>query len=654
MSHTSFAIQPECRSREAIRKLVVAAREKFASDMQHGQSEFDDIDWNLFSLFDRSTTRSNRRVYFTRRGTTDQPLPALYADVVKSWIILDRRSAKHMARRVDGTRMLWEAILKRRRGDPTAFRWETFHEEDLSQAELLMKAEWSESTTANLVVSILVFSRFLAARGVCRPLYYAPLTPRVEDSNRHTIEGREARRDRLPTDAALLGLADIYREYATEPSDRLRAAAVAILVVAGFRIGELLTMPLDCEVEEERGGKPRYGLRYYKEKTRGGEKLFAVRWLTPTGAMLAREAVEEIRCITSEARDRAHVLEESPHRVPIHGVHWAARMSPDNVAQALGMKSRGCVLRIPPNRLPRHQDDRGFFYRAYEVEAYLRSLRVKRLWTVDRHNGTHQMLSETLLIAFRFFFHHDRSTCPLLVEPVVIQQISDFLSGRERSRSVFQRFSIREPDGSFCRMTSHQLRHWLNYIADNGGLPTELQTRWMGREHDRDTDAYRHATVEERLEWVKDGIRQGDLGGPKANIYYELPSTRRDEFLEGEMRAVHVTALGLCLHDFAVTPCPYHLNCVRGCVDYLRTKGSESERRNLIQIQRATEQALASAKEHSVCGTAQVAEPWIRHCQETLEGVKRALAIDEDLASAIGTTLRPFPTGQSRFKKTQP
>ena len=107
--------------------------------------------------------------------------------------------------------VLWEAILKRRRGDATAFRWETFHEEDLSQAELLMKTEWSESTTSKLVVGILVFSRFLAARGVCRPLYYAPLTPRVEDFNRHTIEGREARRDRLPTDAALRGLADIYR-----------------------------------------------------------------------------------------------------------------------------------------------------------------------------------------------------------------------------------------------------------------------------------------------------------------------------------------------------------------------------------------------------------------------------------------------------------
>jgi hypothetical protein len=645
--------QPQDHSRDAIRRLVVAGREKFAADLQHSQSEFDDISWDISSLFDRSVSRSNRRVYFTRRGTTDQPLPSVYADVVKSWIILERRSAKYMACRVDGARLLWEAILRRRTGDATEFRWETLHEEDLSQAEILMRSEWSVSTTFKHVVGTLVFSRFLAARGVCRSLYYVPQTPRVEDLNRNTIEGQEACRDRLPTDAALRGLADVYREYATEPRDRLRTAAVAILVVAGFRIGELLTMPLDCEAEEERNGKPRYGLRYYKEKTRGGEKLFAVRWLTPTGAELARQAIQEIRSITTEARDRARILEESPHRVPLPGVHWAARMPPDEVVRALGMKSRDCVQNIPPNRLPRHQDERGFFYRAYEVEAYLRSLRVTRLWTVDRRNGTHQMLSESLLIAFRFFFHSERSTYPLLVEPLVIQQISDFLSPRGRVRSVFERFSIREPDGSFCRMTSHQFRHWLNYIADKGGLPTELQTRWMGREDSRDTNAYRHATADERLEWVKDGIKQGELSGPKADIYYELPSTRRDEFLEGEIRAIHVTALGFCLHDFAVTPCPYHLNCVRGCVDYLRTKGNETERQNLVKIQHATEQALASAKEHSVNG-AQVAEPWIRHCQETLEGVKRALAIDDDLTPTTGTTVRPFPEGQSRFLKSQP
>jgi hypothetical protein len=174
-------------------------------------------------------------------------------------------------------------------------------------------------------------------------------------------------------------------------------------------------------------------------------------------------------------------------------------------------------------------------------------------------------------------------------------------------------------------------------------MPVDLQTRWFGRENPRDTEAYRHATVDERLEWVKEGIRRGQLSGTKADAFLELPRSKRDVFLEAEIQAVHVTAFGLCLHDFAVTPCPYHLNCVRGCADYLRTKGSSSERHHLVQIQRGTEQALASAKARG-----EVAKAWITHCEETLAGVNRALAIDEDPTSADGDLVKPFAGGRRK------
>jgi hypothetical protein len=261
------------------------------------------------------------------------------------------------------------------------------------------------------------------------------------------------------------------------------------------------------------------------------------------------------------------------------------------------------------------------------------------------------MLSETLLIVFRNTFHPGRSVFPLVVQPVFVSQIADFLSGSGGTTSAFERFGIRESDGSFCKMTSHQFRHWLNYIADKGGLPVDLQSRWMGREHSRDTDAYRHATVDERLEWVKAGIQDGKLAGPKATMYSDLPSAKRERYLDGEVQAVHFTALGLCLHDFAVTPCPYHLNCVRGCADYLRVKGSESERRHLIQIQQSTERALESAKSRAGAPDGGVAEPWIRHCEETLEGVRAALAVDDETESAKAGLAQPFRGRRSRFER---
>jgi hypothetical protein len=98
-------------------------------------------------------------------------------------------------------------------------------------------------------------------------------------------------------------------------------------------------------------------------------------------------------------------------------------------------------------------------------------------------------------------------------------------------------------------------------------------------------------------------------------------------------------------------PCPYHLNCVRGCADYLRVRGSESERRHLIQIQQSTERALTSSKTRATGPDGRVAEPWIRHCEETLEGVRAALAVDDEMESAQGTVAQPFHDRRSRFEK---
>ena len=613
----------------AMRKLILIAREKFAADFCADPKVFDSSFWDVSCFRDRAFNRTNRHVYFTRHGTNDQPLPADYSGVVKSWLVLDRRTPGNMGLRLAGARILWEAILTRRGGDPEAFRWTALSEEDLSQAELLMRVHWAESTTYKRMMSLLVFTRFLTSRNLCRPLYYTAQTPRVEDFNRHTIAGQQARRDRLPTEAVLNGLADIYREHAVEPRDKLRAAALAILVVTGFRIGELLTLPLDCELRETSGGQPRFGLRYYREKSRGGRRLLAVRWLTPIGAALAQEAIERIRKITHAARQRAQVLERSPHRVPLPGFHWGARMTRREVALVLGCDHLS-VFAIPPDKLPRHRIRNGSYYRAFEVEAYLRSLRVMHLWTVDRRDGTRQKLSESLFIAFRNFFHTTRSACQLLVEPMLHTQIADFITCRGNMKSAFEMFGIREANGAFCRMTTHQLRHWLNHIADKGGLPVELQTRWLGRENAKDTEAYRHATVSERLEWVKMGMREGSLQGTKADIYVELPRGQREAFLDGEIQAAHITAFGICLHDFAVTPCPFHLNCVRGCPDYLRTRGNQKEREHLIQIRTATEQALHAARLRAA-HNAGITEPWVRHCEQTLDGIAKALAVDDDM-----------------------
>jgi hypothetical protein len=234
------------------------------------------------------------------------------------------------------------------------------------------------------------------------------------------------------------------------------------------------------------------------------------------------------------------------------------------------------------------------------------------------------MLSDTLLIAPRNLFHPGRATIPLLVDPLLQIQLTDFLAGRGSDiRSIFARLGLKEVDGQACRLTTHQFRHWLTDLADKGGMPRTQLTRWLGREHDADTLAYLHMTPDERLKWARGAITSGAVIGAVADVYHQIAVTDAadaDRFLDGHIQAVHVTPYGLCVHDFALTPCAFHLNCLRGCPDYLVDPADEVQRATLVQLKRRTGEALAAARQ---AGT--VADAWVRAHEETLVGIDNAL-----------------------------
>lgn len=623
---------------DAIRRLVAAGCQKF-NDYFGESQQFENIRWEVGPLQQRMTSKDSLGLYFTRHGSTREALPAAYADVVKSWVLLAKShlTAGHMRKNVSAARILWAALQRRDREELT-FDWNSLCEEDLNQAELFMQAQgWASTTICDHCLQLLHLARFLAARNICRPLYYTMQTPRPGEDY-FTVAGQNRRRAKLPSQRALAGLARIYSHLATEPAERLLAAAAALLMVTGFRIGELLTLPEDCEVRETDAERTAYGLRYYREKTVDGEPDLAVRWLTPLQAELAQEAIAELRGLTAEPRERARELERDPHRFPLPFPASCERVRVTQLRQLMG----GGKFDLPTAEVPRRRGPGLDFYcsRA-DVEAFLLKKRVNRLWTVDRRDGTYQMLSETLLIAFRNFLHPTRATNRLLVQPVTASQFNSFLSGDKGRLSVFERYDIRDVDGQACRITSHQFRHWLNDLADKGGLPMDLLTRWMGRETPHHTQAYRHATMDERLQWVKQGIEDDELDGFVAEVYQELPLAERDEFLEAQIQAVHFTPMGVCIHDFAIEPCRYHLNCLRGCPDYLRTKGDPAERRHLLQIQADTEKALTRARQEMEQGKANVAQAWLDHHEAILTGVQTALAVDDESGVADGNLTHP-------------
>lgn len=605
-----------------IKKLLDISKGIFSDKFP--EQEFDSLVWQIVHLNKLNISRTNPRLYFTYYGTQDLPLPIKFTEIVKSWLLLGLGSnVKVLAVRLDTVRVLWKAIIHRRQDDEELFNWDNLSFEDINQTELIMREIWAKSTTYKRMTMLLAFLRFLESRSLIYPINYTIQTPRIEDSNRFTIAGQEESLKKLPTDNALEGLADIYHKYATELSDRLLICAIALLAVTGFRIGELLTLPVDCEVEEDRNGISRYGLRFYKEKPGSQERKFETRWITPVGAELVKKAIIEIKEITFLFREQAKLLEQNPDRFPLKGYKWNDKLSSRELADLLGFKNTETTnFEIKTGQ----KEGKYYYYPIVDVESYLLSRRVKNLWTLDRNDGTHQMLSETLLIAPKNFFHAQRGVINLLIEPVTVAHIGDFISGNPNVKNVFEKFGIKENNGNTCKITSHQFRHWINTIAIKGGLSTETLTRWMGRDNPKDTEAYIHFTQEEKINFVKEGIKNNSVKGVLSEAYFYLSKDERDIFLDGQIQAVHFTHLGICTHDFAVSPCKYHLNCVRGCPDYLRTKGNQKERQQLVQIKGRTQLALESALKKG-----EMAEGWVRHHAETIDGLNVALSVDDHL-----------------------
>ena len=133
-----------------------------------------------------STKRRTRALYFTVYGSELNPLPPRFANVVKSYLLLNRTAVATMVLGADIARMLWEAIL-RRFGTADAFDWSLLVEDDLLRTEQIMLAHWSQSTTYKRCTQLQFMLRALAAAPAA--VSSGPWTSRLPRPGRTTPNG---------------------------------------------------------------------------------------------------------------------------------------------------------------------------------------------------------------------------------------------------------------------------------------------------------------------------------------------------------------------------------------------------------------------------------------------------------------------------------
>ena len=119
-------------------------------------------------------------------------------------------------------------------------------------------------------------------------------------------------------------------------------------------------------------------------------------------------------------------------------------------------------------------------------------------------------------------FHASKRPFKFLPEIIGVTQINDALGNKAPLESVFSRRGLTEPDGSVMRIRTHAFRDWLNTLMSRGGLSDVNWPRWSGRRNIDQNAAYKHGTVEQRVAWAHEMIKEGQLRGSVADTYHAI------------------------------------------------------------------------------------------------------------------------------------
>ncbi len=516
------------KSDTKIKELIIRARRKFPQ-IYPGQ-DFSAQVWDVAHLKARPNGHGVTHLPFTTRASTasnrnhhssrvEDALPSCFADVIKSWVVIDSNVSlsTHDVRLYSG-RYLWEFLLSRYGASIDVSIWGELSEDVILAFEQYLKtckskrgAPLGPNTIDLILRSIQRLTDFLASLGICRRIDYVPQTRPERRANAPLLEREREAEKILPRPGVLETLSIIYYRLTTAPAGEVNdwililISAIVILMLTGLRIGELVTLPFDCEVTDRcPGGEGdereewRYGIRYWVEKT-GGKRL-CIKWISPTAESVVRASVARIKSLTAAARARARVLEADPTRVILPADIAGQTVIPRSELLALlGCKkdSHNCTL------IPKHERGGECYSYVVDVEAYLLSKRVPQLYTVRHDDGTYQILSESLFIIFAKQTRYlQTSPCTLLVEPVSAQTILHRLSS---PTNLFRRYGYEEWQKNLS-VTPHSFRHWLINVAYKGGMETHKLLLYFAKRYAPSLADYLHFSTDEEVPYAPEDL----------------------------------------------------------------------------------------------------------------------------------------------------
>ena len=613
-----------CRQSEVLNARVQFKLDIWETGYQKGQNK---VLRAVFSTLEASRTAASAPV-----------LPEPFIDFAKAMVVYlqDRQPVVSVAPRIAALRCMEAALRAWGKGSrPTAVNVDVLDAAvELARNQLSADAAYRVAGQLKLIADLMNTHQFIT---MGQPWSHGLKKPDALGS-RISIESLQARQDKLPSAAALRALAGIFLD-AVAAVDVLVSSFIALMLCAPERINEVLRLARNCLVEGEGRYAGCLGLRWPGSK--GSDDT--TKWLPTQMIELARSAISNLLQVTRPAHDIAAWYTAHPEKLFLHEgcSHLRQRevLELSEVAlilwgDASAINSAQQWCRSTHHLLPLDLPGDGVRYRFDDVQRAVLSMLPATFPFVPGDPG---LYCEDALAVFRMNESHSiKSTYQCMFVCVDYQVVTNGLGGREGRTSIFERFDYKEDDGTKIVLRSHSLRHYLNMLAQIGGLTSAEVAIFSGRKDERQNRAYDHRTSDEVQAPISLALKAGFTGDLMVGGSRQLIS--RDEFLGLGVPAAHTTTYGMCTHNFASEPCQMYRDCIN-CEEQVCIKGDAHKEFNLRLLEEETENLLQKAKE--ACAEEEYgAIKWVQHQTKTLERVRAMLAILADPSVPPGSRIR--------------
>lgn len=611
------------------------------SEVMDAHLQFDKNIWD--DGFFKGQNKTNRVVFSTlEAASVSKPEPSLpepFLSFAKATIVYlqDKRPVTSQGPRIAALRCLEAALRQESKGSrPTAVDPAV-----LDMAVALAKQQVSPAVAYRIAGQLEYISEFMTSKQFIslRERWTHGMRKPQEVGSRISTEALEARKEKLPSAATLRALAGIFNQ-AVEPPDVMTSSLTALMLCAPERINEVLRLKRNCLVEGDGEFRGKLGLRW------AGSKGFdnTTKWLPSDMTGIAREAIDNLIRVSTPAHELATWYTANPNNLFLHKgaahLRGVRVLTLSDIALILwgdeGARNSAKTWARDHKFEKQPLGGRSIGYLYEDVErAVLSMLPV----TFPFVPGAPELrCMDAVAIMRTNEMHARRATYLCMFSCIDNQAITSRFGTQETQSSIFEAFGYTEDDGSPIQLNSHSLRHYLNMLAQMGGLSSSQIAIFSGRKDVKQNRHYDHMSSEEVQAPISEALKAGFTSELEPVDVSGRSLMMRSEFRGLGLTAAHTTEYGWCRHNFASEPCQMYRDCIN-CQEQECIKGESHKEANLRQLKQETEYLLKQAKA-ALSDEEYGADTWVKHQTTTLERVNLLLSILENPEVPVGSRIR--------------